>query len=367
MASIAFRSTILAQASGTAALTNGHVHFSALAVARATGECTLEYATIAFSGSATGTATGSITGTLGHTIAFGSTITIAATGTAAGSITKNLSGKATAQATGRCALTRDIALRSTVSAIASGFIRGDVDTQGLTLADAAKAVLVVLHGCACRLEDVDGCLQDEILGAINAAHQQIYSRAQQLDYFNLATLTLTVLGGEESVDLPQNVQNMRGPVRLADTKQKLAPIMTRHAFENFCSLYGVSTELGTPIAYHLDPNGQQASDSVLMTLYVAPIPTDDTDLLVDVSLEPTRYRWSDITRGTPLSLPNKYGELLLLPIVRKWATGHPHFTRREMQPQIDEQYAAAMTSLGLLEPQSAEAKPKAATAEAPRK
>jgi hypothetical protein len=234
---------------------------------------------------------------------------------------------------------------------AGGLVTGTVTGQGLLVSDAVKSV-TALWSVGCCDTTIDACLLTDIIGRINAALQMIYSQAFKLDYFNRTTLTVTIAANTLSIVLAQNVQTLHGPVRNQTGNVPLMELASTAELEGFVNYYYGGSPPSTPRAYYLDSKYQSGSDNVALKLIVTPVPTADTPLLVDVALEPPRYTTLDASNGTPLEIPHRYAELLLLPIIRKWATGHRMFTRREMQPQIDEQYNIAQAALGLVQPES---------------
>ncbi len=228
----------------------------------------------------------------------------------------------------------------------------------LILPDVVDAVLS-LFGLCCSSPAVDDCLLGVVLDAINAAMQQIYSRSKELDYFNSSTLSLTV-GTSGTVALPKTVQSVLSAPRFNSNKRPLVVLDSQAKFDRYADTYCGGSAPAAPRASFLLATRGSAVDSVSLSLWVTPAPASDTVFLLDVALEPPRYARRDIAAGTTLSIPHSFVELLLLPIVRKWATAQRWFTRREQQPEIDQQYAAALAALGLVSPESpAETKARA--------
>ncbi len=130
------------------------------------------------------------------------------------------------------------------------------------------------------------------------------------------------------------------PDRLSDRAQ----------FERHADTFYGSEQPDGPRAWHLHASHVAGGDSQELTLMVTPAPADDVTILADVILEPPRYDWSDVVQGTPLNLPHRYAETLLIPLVRDWATSHELFAEPELLPQIKQQAEMARLVLGLLNP-----------------
>lgn len=235
----------------------------------------------------------------------------------------------------------------------------------LLIQDVVESILA-LFGMCCSTPGVDDCMLAEILKDINAAHQLIYSKAHLLDYFNRDSIPLTI-GTSGEILLDATIQNLSGDVRFAAAGgRRLALCTTQAELDDFVdAVYGGVIPSG-PRAYFVDSQRQEDSpDSVALTLKVTPAPAGNTDFIADVSYQPRRYTVRDIADGTRVQMPHTYAELILLPILRKWASRDRRFTRREQQPEIDQQYQAAMTALGEVEPASTaeiKARPKQAAA-----
>lgn len=255
--------------------------------------------------------------------------------------------------------------------LVKGAIEGDaslqatpsVDGQGLLVRDMAFSVLSMLLGsCGCET-CVDPCLATSFMNQVNAALQMIYGQSARLGYFNRDTITLSFDADAESKALPQSVQQLHGPVRLNDPKINLRKIDDRAVFHQFVDTYYPADAIPTtPRAYYLHASTTNGGDNLDLTLYVAPTPSDTCDVLVDVLMQAPRYDWSDVTLGTPLSLPNQYAEGLLLPLVREWATTHEYYRDAALVPQIKEMANAARELLGLINPKPEATSKEKATA-----
>ena len=189
--------------------------------------------------------------------------------------------------------------------------------------------------------------RESIVNWCNAAMQLIYSNAHRLDYFNREVLELTVTTSG-TVALPANVQLVQGPARIGTAV--LSTLASRAEYDHFAALYVGDSSLASPIAFYVEPLRGTGSDSVGLTLNLAPLPAGTVTVRLDVTLEPPRYDVVDLMQATILQLPHKWAETIFLPIVRKWACADSRMgnTRRQaVMPQIDEQFAAAKQMLGL--------------------
>ena len=97
----------------------------------------------------------------------------------------------------------------------------------------------------------------------------------------------------------------------------------------------------------LESTGQ---DNTGMTIMVPKMSPTDFRIEVDYFVEPIHYVWNDFIASTPLPLPHRYVESLLLPIVRFTAAQSHYFFNKEMMPLIKEQAEQARKSLGLSDP-----------------
>lgn len=204
----------------------------------------------------------------------------------------------------------------------------------------------------------------------NAAMQLIYANADRLEYFSKNTKTITVSTSGE-VTLDSSIQRVLGSVRLAATKKTLRMLPSLEALEQFSLRFLDDTVAApsAPLAYYIDSSRADGPDSVALTLYVIPAPEASVDVLIEVCDEPPRYEPQDFYQGTPLQLPHKWAETILLPLVKQWALGDtlmPASLRDGVKVQIGEQYDAARAMLGMAttdEPAKENAKPKGAASQ----
>lgn len=225
------------------------------------------------------------------------------------------------------------------------------ESKALSLTDVALQVYALWGFQIQRLSQINIGLT-AIVQWVNAAIQQIWSRAEWLDYFNRSTITVTVTS-TGSLVLDTNIQHVLGYVRLQDGKKPLRAITSQSEAENFSARFLGGESHATPLAFWLQNTRQSEVDSVAKTLHLLPAPTGDTSVMLEVVMEPPRYDAIDFQRGVQLMIPHKWAETILLPMVKKQALGDPLMpssSRDTLGTEINEQYRNAMSLLGLADP-----------------
>jgi hypothetical protein len=223
--------------------------------------------------------------------------------------------------------------------------------QGLLLCDVARAIYAMWGN--------DGIIdlrtitigRERLVEWCNAAMQLIYSQAARLEYFNRDRIDVDV-PTSGSVALPASVQRTMGSARIA--ARSLRPLESKEQVTEFSSIYGGAL----PLAYYVESLRDTVADSLAMTLYLAPAPSEETTVTLDVTHEPPRWSSADLLVGTVIPLPHKWAETIFMPLVRKWAAGDsrmPKSYRAAQIQEIDAQYNAARQMLGLadIEPRTA--------------
>ncbi len=203
-------------------------------------------------------------------------------------------------------------------------------------------------------------LRDRALHDLNAAMQLIWARAKDRDYFSRRTLTVILNSGTSSAVLEQDVQNVLGPVRRDSDKGNLRPLASRSQLDLFGHLFlgqtnNAAVVNGVPQAFFAERLNQSRPDNTKIVLHVVPAPDADTNLLVDVAMECPRYEWRDYCQCTPLHIPHRYAESVLLPVCRHRAMSSHYFIKEDRRELIENEYAVAMQVLGLVDPQLKEA------------
>ena len=186
---------------------------------------------------------------------------------------------------------------------------------------------------------------------VNSAMQTVWNQADERDYWSSETLTLTFADGEDSQDLPDDIQNVVGPCRRADNKRPLATIGSIGELETFSDIYLDGETADEPLAYHVERMNQSGDDPVKTVLRITPaVDGDDVDLLLDVVREAPRYGVGDIGLDPAIPIPHRYAESLLMPIVRYKASSFWLFNNTESKATIDRDYQMAMNAIGLADP-----------------
>jgi hypothetical protein len=247
--------------------------------------------------------------------------------------------------TGRVvALVRTQSLSNIVGTFTCGLTaRIATDNKALLLGDIARAVYALWGYDGIQNLGTITIGRERIAEWCNAAMQLIYSQADRLEYFNRERVTVTV-GTVGSVALPSSVQRIQGEARIGG--RSLRPLASKSQVSDFATLYGGSS----PMGFLVESVRESGADSLGMTLYVAPAPSQDTDITLDVTYEPPRFESADLLSGQVIPLPHKWAETIFMPLVRKWAAGDgrmPASMRAAQIAEIDAQYAAARQMLGL--------------------
>lgn len=186
--------------------------------------------------------------------------------------------------------------------------------------------------------------RQRIVEWVNKALQEIYSRADKLEYFNRERITVDVTSSG-SVELPGTVQRIHGEAQI--NERPLLTMTSRAQVQGFSRIHPGAT---APLAFYVESTRSPGADSLVMTLYVSPAPSDTASVSLDVTLHPPRYDESDLLGGAVVPLPHLFAESILMPMVRKWALGDslmPTSRRAAQTKEIDEGYARALEQLGM--------------------
>lgn len=269
--------------------------------------------------------------------------------------TPALSGKSQAALTTTpAAMAADIHLGSVRSYLmVSSRARITNSTIGLTVWDAALDVYG-LFKIEVKSPLALDLARNRILGAINAIMQQIWSRADQLNYFNQEQVTVTVTNGNRTVVLDSEIQQVIGPVSKTGGND-LRPIPSHEALRSYVDYwYGGAPPAVQPTAYFLDCDQDVSlGGRTKITLTLPWATTADYNLEMLVVKAVPRYTESDISAATPIRLPAKYVELLFLPLLREWASTDHLFKSEAARPAIAAAAQQARAVLGLIEPDQA--------------
>jgi hypothetical protein len=201
--------------------------------------------------------------------------------------------------------------------------------------------------------------RDRAMNDLNRAAQTLWANAEQLDYFNQEPISVTLLANTDSIQLPDDLQEVLGPVRRSD-KVPLQPLRTRHEWENYARLYYGQESLAAalPLAYYLErkfvASPGEGESTLQFRLFAVPQAASDAPLTVDVVKNAPVYAWTDYCNGTTIPIPHDYGATLLIPLARHSAMSYHLFLRPERAPLIEADYQQARQVLGLAAPEVAE-------------
>ena len=198
---------------------------------------------------------------------------------------------------------------------------------------------------------------EDVTTAINSALQLLWTTPK--DYFRKQELTATIAASSDNVTLPDNIQEVVGPLWIgAENDRELQRIEDQSDWNNFWQrFYGVTSapsSLGNKIHfYFLRERNQSGAESVQVTLEVKPTPTVETVISYLASAEAPSYEVSTINSlsgGEVIGMPHKYVESLLLPIARWMATRSHYFFDTEKIDLIQQDAARALQMLDLSDP-----------------
>jgi hypothetical protein len=216
--------------------------------------------------------------------------------------------------------------------------------------------------------------RDHVLNDITAALQIMQLAGE--DFYAREELELGLLPGIDAYDLPERVQQILEPARLAGGRS-LMGLRTRSELDNFGSVFLGSYDQipnGSPLAYFVETLRDDAgADATQIKLHVTPAPAESDQIMLNVINDPPLYTAADLCGNSPTPpVPHKYHESILQPIVRMNVTTCDLYARnRAGFPMIEQGYLKALTLLGLADPRpgnpdtvsnelKAQAQPKAA-------
>jgi hypothetical protein len=229
-------------------------------------------------------------------------------------------------------------------------LSGASDAHGMSVCGVVHEILM-LWGIGCT-NTAPSYAIERAISDLNAALQMVWNQAKDRTYWTNETLTLTLLDGETSINLPNDIQNVTGPCRRSDNKRPLAPLGTMGELDTFSDLYLDGETAEEPVAYHIEREAQSGSDPARCVLHVVPeVQEASVAFLLDVVKEAPRYTVSSLDSCPLIPIPHQYVETLLLPIARYRASGFTMlFNRPERQEVIDREYQEARIALGLADP-----------------
>jgi len=199
---------------------------------------------------------------------------------------------------------------------------------------------------------------DSVVHAINHAYQVLWQDVpkERRAAYTRRPETVTVSVGNTSVELDPLIASVLPPVRRLPDRVPLSPCSHRSEIECYGLLTGrkVTDALsGPPQVYFLESRHQAMADSLRLTLYLAPAPASDTEIVMDVEIHAPSITASNLCSASPVALqiPNDYAESLLYPIAAyHLATVSTEFRQPEKLPAIEAEYERAKARLGITDP-----------------
>lgn len=224
----------------------------------------------------------------------------------------------------------------------------DSGRGGLGVAEILNEISLIwgLRGvCELRNHDRSRALHD-----LNRAMQVLWNRAPDRKYWTQGSLELTYAAGVGVVEMENEIQNIVGEASLANG-QTLVPCGTISDLEQFGSLFLDSSPSSSPVAYYVERMNQLGSDPARCRIHITPVPLVETIVAIDAVFEPPRFGVNDISRNTPVPIPHRYAESLLLPVVRYYAAQYwQNQVSEEQRKSIEGDYREVAGLLGLADP-----------------
>jgi hypothetical protein len=223
-----------------------------------------------------------------------------------------------------------------------------LDRPGLGVADIVNEIALMwgLRGI-CELRDWD---RRRALHDLNRAMQILWNRAPDRKYWTQGSLEITFIAGVGVVEMENEIQNIVGEASLANG-QTLVPCGTISEIEQFTSLFLDSAVAAVPVAYYVERVNQGGSDPARCRIHISPVPAADTVMVINAVFESPRFGVNDISRNTPVPIPHRYAESLLLPVVRYYAAQYwQSQVDEEQRKSIEVDYREVAGLLGLADP-----------------
>ena len=223
-----------------------------------------------------------------------------------------------------------------------------LSVDSLTVQQVIKEILT-MFGWVCG-QPIEQCLLDKAIIYLNQAMQLIWSQAvNDKDYFSKQRITVTLVGGESSIELPDDVQHVIGGVYIKNSLTMLQQARHRGEILNMAGYLGVDTPVD-PFAVYIDAKENSKADIKGITLQVFPTPISDTDLEVETAVQCPRYDQYSYNRNDRIRIQDGYIESILLPIARHSATSSVYYQEDNRLPAIQEDYQRALAMIGLNDP-----------------
>jgi hypothetical protein len=237
--------------------------------------------------------------------------------------------------------------RSNVFGTSTASANADLVRTSLTICDVVRDVLLlwgIEQPCnAPKMAKISA------VNILNQAMQVLWNQAKDRNYWTQSTLSQSISSGVSTLILTDSIQNVVGPARLS-TGETLVPLANISELENFQNSFLENTASNMPCAYFIERNYQPGGDPARCTLMLAPAPTVNITLNLDVVTESPHYTIIDLDVCPICPIPHKYVESLLLPVSRYLAMHSHLFIQRERQEAIVQSYTQARQLLDVADP-----------------
>ena len=250
-----------------------------------------------------------------------------------------------AVASANAGLTKKFSAAVTATSSASASIT--TIRNGLTVCDVIRDILM-----SWGMESPCSAPQMAKIAALNVLNQSmqvVWNQAIDRSYWTTSNLSVAISSGSNTSILTNDIQNVTGPVRLT-TGELLVPLANISEFENFSASFLDGDSASVPVAYYLEREKQSGADPVKCILNIAPTPSSNITVKMEVVTEAPRYSLIDFDSCPLCPIPHKYVESLLMPVCRHMAMSSHLFIARDRQEAIVNGYAQARLLLDVADP-----------------
>lgn len=197
--------------------------------------------------------------------------------------------------------------------------------------------------------------KEAVTTAINRALQEIWLAGP--DYFRRRKLTINTVASTSGYALPQNIQEVLGPVRIG--RKPLTLLAAKGDWLGFGAYYRGETTLdeieGEPEAYFVERlhRDQTEADNKTINLLLAPTPDGVYIVEYECSTQAPQFdrtNWCD--DPTPeLGIPQDYVQSILAPVASFFVMESSYFYETDKVQLLSRGYVLGMQALGVADPQ----------------
>lgn len=208
--------------------------------------------------------------------------------------------------------------------------------------------------------------RSRLLNYASAAIQQMFGRAEQLDYFNKVTRSYTIAANARTQVLEDDVQQVVGYVRRSSDNEPLAAVAAQNEIERYADTYlTADDDLTIPHAYFVRRTKSTSAYGLETALLFAPTPTADFTFRCDVIMTAPRWTWEDYVNRTPLHIPHRYSASVFYPLAKmSAASAREAKVSESVMNDVRAAYAQAREQLGYVDSAPAVTKKRRETATA---